>query len=73
MPLYEFVCKCCGNRFEKLCPNSDHLPPCPQCGAEEPRRLISAFCASRSASRGAGSFFSSSKCARCSGGNCSSC
>jgi putative FmdB family regulatory protein len=39
MPIYDFECESCGNRFEELT-RIDELPPCPQCGAE-PRKLLS--------------------------------
>ena len=41
MPLYEYKCEACGNRFEKIQKFSD--PPvhdCPNCGKES-RRLVS--------------------------------
>lgn len=42
MPLYEYQCDACGNRFELIRRFSD--PPvtvCPNCGAEQVRKLIS--------------------------------
>jgi putative FmdB family regulatory protein len=43
MPLYEFRCESCGERFEKLVRWSDaeQKPHCPHCGGEETRKLIS--------------------------------
>lgn len=40
MPIYDFECDACGARFEELA-RADELPPCPECGAPEPRRLLS--------------------------------
>ncbi len=44
MPLYEYRCPRCGERFEKLVrmstPASEIL--CPRCSRPEPERLISA-------------------------------
>ena len=40
MPIYEFECQACGNAFDELA-RTDELPPCPECGAAEPRRLLS--------------------------------
>jgi putative FmdB family regulatory protein len=44
MPLYEYRCESCGNEFEELVSASaEHGPPCPECGAEKPKRLYSTF------------------------------
>ncbi|HEX8645582.1 MAG TPA: zinc ribbon domain-containing protein [Thermoleophilaceae bacterium] len=40
MPIYEFSCDACGTAFEELT-RADELPPCPSCGAPEPRRVLS--------------------------------
>lgn len=40
VPLYEFACAACGERFEALAAPSER-PHCPACGAVEPRRLYS--------------------------------
>jgi putative FmdB family regulatory protein len=40
MPLYEFECSACGERFEALVAVSEH-PSCPACGAAAPERLFS--------------------------------
>jgi putative FmdB family regulatory protein len=42
MPLYEYECSACGNRFEQIQKFSD--PPvevCPKCGQREVRKLLS--------------------------------
>ena len=41
MPVYEYVCASCRNRFEKLRPmaNMDDEAPCPECGSETSRAL----------------------------------
>ena len=43
MPLYEYKCRRCGQRFEKLVRwNADPKEvTCPSCAAAEPERLIS--------------------------------
>jgi putative FmdB family regulatory protein len=40
VPIYEFTCDACGTTFEELA-RADELPPCPDCGAPDPRRLLS--------------------------------
>lgn len=41
MPIYEFECEECGDRFEELLGASASPPACPSCGAANARRLIS--------------------------------
>jgi putative FmdB family regulatory protein len=45
MPIYEYACAECGERFEQLVPNSVDADrtACKHCGAMEVRRLISVF------------------------------
>jgi len=40
MPLYDYKCPECDNRFEARHSFSESAPPCPECGREEPQRLI---------------------------------
>lgn len=43
MPLYEYQCKACHHRFEKIQKFSDPLvTECPECGEDEVEQLISA-------------------------------
>jgi putative FmdB family regulatory protein len=43
MPIYEYRCAKCGTRFEKIVrASSSPAPPCPECGAKKPEKLISA-------------------------------
>ena len=42
MPIYEYRCKECGVKFEKVLPmSSSPVPPCPSCGSSGPEKLIS--------------------------------
>jgi putative FmdB family regulatory protein len=41
MPIYEFECHACGSRFEELAPPETGSLPCPECGSERTRRLLS--------------------------------
>ena len=45
MPIYEYECAKCGNRFEKLIRNmaADIPDKCPKCGAAKPKKVFSAF------------------------------
>jgi putative FmdB family regulatory protein len=45
MPIYEYECPSCGERFElrRGMADSDSELKCPRCGVENPRRVISTF------------------------------
>jgi len=45
MPIYEYECLKCGERFElrRSMSESDLGVKCPRCGVENPRRVFSAF------------------------------
>jgi putative FmdB family regulatory protein len=45
MPLYEYQCRGCGNRFEALV-RRETPPPCPECHGEDLERLLSMFAVS---------------------------
>ncbi|HUU57608.1 MAG TPA: zinc ribbon domain-containing protein [bacterium] len=54
MPIYEYECEECGAVFERLCRSAgDDKARCPDCDAEECRRLISRV-AAPAAKRGVG-------------------
>ncbi|MFC1970627.1 FmdB family zinc ribbon protein [Chloroflexota bacterium] len=52
MPIYEYECKNCGERFELLrsIKDNDNDIRCPKCNKEFPKRLLSSFGATCSAS-----------------------
>ena len=47
MPIYEYICTDCHERFEKLARRvvkaDTPPPPCPHCGSANTRRIVSAF------------------------------
>ena len=55
MPIYEYRCKKCGERFEKLVRfgTSTFEMECPKCGGREVDKLISVFSAKMSSSTAA--------------------
>lgn len=53
MPIYEFECGECGERFEELVPPGGTVA-CPSCGAERSRRLYSEVSPPGRQPRGAG-------------------
>lgn len=42
MPIYEYACTACDVSFEKLMKMNASPPACPECGAEEVRKKVSA-------------------------------
>jgi len=45
MPIYEYKCKSCGEKFEmfRSIAASDSEIKCPRCGAQSPQRVFSTF------------------------------
>jgi putative FmdB family regulatory protein len=45
MPIYEFKCKKCGEKFElrRSISESDETAKCPRCGSQQSERVFSAF------------------------------
>lgn len=77
MPLYEYKCLGCEERFELLCCMSQDAQAviCPACGHTGARRLMSTFSA-RSCGDGGGTtrpIAGQSRCGTCAGGSCATC
>ncbi len=70
MPLYEYYCSECRQRFEKLVSSLQKEAPCPRCSTLSPK-VFSAFSMSggEKSSPGAGG----GGCAPCSSSSCKSC
>jgi putative FmdB family regulatory protein len=43
MPIYEYRCPSCDERFEELVRNTDVAVACPSCGGADVERLLSVF------------------------------
>jgi len=73
MPVYEYYCKDCGNKFETLRPMNKADAPiaCPKCHGKHTSRAISVFAAHSEGKAISGT--SSGGCASCGGGTCSTC
>lgn len=41
MPIYEYACLSCGDRFEQLVREATTVPRCPKCTSSELERLVS--------------------------------
>jgi putative FmdB family regulatory protein len=74
MPLYEYICKDCGNHFDALrsMKDADASISCIHCHSNRTVRQLSVFYASSGGKTIAGTN-SGSGCGSCSGGSCASC
>ncbi|MEW5871398.1 MAG: zinc ribbon domain-containing protein [Chloroflexota bacterium] len=72
MPIYEYVCQDCGERFEKMRSMKDADVPaaCSKCAGNHTSRMLSLFNAQSGGRVVAGG---SSGCASCSSSSCASC
>ncbi len=76
MPIYEFICEDCNNKFEELVFGNPDSVKCPKCNGENTKKLMSVC---RKKISGNGSSFegqsssSGGGCAGCSGGSCATC
>ncbi len=43
VPIYDYACVTCDERFEELVRSDARPPPCPSCGNDETERLLSTF------------------------------
>ena len=49
MPLFEFKCTKCGHKFDLIISYANkNKATCPQCGAENPKQMLSQFSSPRS-------------------------
>ncbi|MFN2148667.1 MAG: FmdB family zinc ribbon protein [Anaerolineales bacterium] len=71
MPLYEYQCRECDQRFDALrSMNAADTPiPCPVCGSFETGRKLSLFSAHSNGKNLTGA----SSCGSCASGNCATC
>jgi len=48
MPIYEYTCRSCGAKFEKIVSSRGVEVACQQCGSSSVERLLSVFSVARS-------------------------
>ena len=72
MPIYEYVCLDCGERFERVRTMKEADAPisCAGCESQHTSRMLSLFFASSGGKAVAGS---AGGCASCSSGSCATC
>ena len=69
MPIYEYRCKSCGNKFEKLVQGKEKVT-CPKCGKGSLEKLFSVFGVKSSSGFTPSS---GSSCSTCTSSTCESC
>jgi putative FmdB family regulatory protein len=60
MPIYEFICKKCNNKFEHLLKPDEKVYVCPKCNGKDIAKIPSVIASSKSKS-------CKSNCANCKG------
>ncbi len=76
MPIYEYECSKCCEKFEKLVFRSDEAVSCPKCESSEVQKVLSVCGFKSGGDKGAASSrmgAGGSSCASCHSTNCSSC
>jgi len=73
MPIYEYLCKDCGEQFESIRTMNEADAPidCNKCHSANTTRMLSVFFATSGGKTVAGT--SSPSCAGCVGGSCATC
>jgi len=70
VPIYEYTCKSCNGKFEKLVRSisqDNGKVPCPQCGSTRTARTLSVFAVGAEQSDSASSSAAPGTCCRCGG------
>ncbi len=77
MPIYEYECDHCQDKFERLVFRSDEAVNCPKCDSGDVHKVMSVCGFKSGGDKGAASSrvasSSGSSCAGCSGGSCATC
>lgn len=76
MPIYEYECCDCCEKFETLVFRGDEAVHCPKCNSDKARRVMSVCGFKSGGDKGAASSRMSSgnsSCAGCTSGSCASC
>ena len=70
MPLYEYECRECTNRFEQLVFDSEIQITCRHCGSSNVNRLLSTFAVGSESPKAASRSESCAECPGMKGGTC---
>ncbi|MCP4704567.1 MAG: zinc ribbon domain-containing protein [candidate division Zixibacteria bacterium] len=64
MPMFEFLCLECDNKFEELVLRSDITIHCPQCKSNDLKKLVSGFSSTSTTSSTVGGSCDPSSCGK---------
>lgn len=69
MPIYEYQCKDCGEKFDKLVRNMNDVPKvaCPKCGSAQTARALSVFAVASEGASKSSAAPDMPMCGRCGG------
>ena len=69
MPIYEYACRDCNNRFEQLVRtmSGDDKFKCPECGSAKTARALSVFAVKAEAGKSSSARPDAPMCGRCGG------
>ena len=74
MPIYEYTCESCSNKFEQLVRtmNAEATAKCPECGSTKTARSLSVFAVGAEGGRSKSAAADVPMCGRCGGppGSC---
>mgnify|MGYP000907817044 CR=1 FL=1 len=75
MPIYEYFCEACQDKFELLRPFSQADVPavCPRCQSKSEHRLLSRFACASSEGGESHALAGSGGCSGCAGKSCAGC
>jgi putative FmdB family regulatory protein len=62
MPIFEYECQACNNKFEELVSSATTAIACPRCNSTDTRKQLSMFAASTGSSAGSMPSCASSGC-----------
>lgn len=72
MPLYDFICNQCGEKFETLVLRNE-LPLCPRCGGHDLLKQMATFAFRSGGGDSMAASGSGSTCSGCASKSCSTC
>jgi putative FmdB family regulatory protein len=70
MPIYEYVCDDCGERYERIVMNKTTAIECPKCASAKHTLQLSVFAAHGNGAKSSGESLSSPSSSASSGGGC---
>ncbi len=73
MPIYEYICDSCSDKFEELVLDQNAEITCPECGSSRVSKCLSVFAHRMGSANASSSSSGPSSCSTCSSSSCSGC